>query len=108
MDLDGKLVWEQTYGGRSDEWANCLVEIEGGGYLLGGIVQSEDQSDIWLVRTDAMANMLWQKVLGGKANDAVYDVFQGKDGSIVLCGSYESAQDHDESGWIIKLSEIVQ
>ena len=79
IDSAGNLEWNQTFGGNSPEcWANIwpgycsLVQISDGGYAFIGNTESfstEGGSDIWLVKTDANGNAVWNKTYGGIRNE---------------------------------------
>ncbi len=66
-DPDGIELWNQTYGGTSDEAAYSLVQTVEGGYALAGYTRSYsvDYMDCWLVKTDSAGNMQWSKTYGG-------------------------------------------
>jgi hypothetical protein len=76
------MQWNQTYGGI--EFANSLVQASDGGYALAGLNSIfVDQSDFWLVKTDAVGNMQWNKPCGkGTAESLVAT----SDGGYALAG----------------------
>jgi hypothetical protein len=54
-DAAGKLLWEQTYGGKYWDGAEALRQTGDGGYVIGGATQSVDKGklDMYLVKTGA-------------------------------------------------------
>jgi hypothetical protein len=54
-DADGNMEWNRTYGGKSIDIANSLVEVSGDGFALAGYTNSlgAGSHDFWLVKTDA-------------------------------------------------------
>jgi len=91
-DADGNMVWNKTYGGVVNEYAIYLIQTSDGGYALCGSENSfgAGGTDVWLVKTDALGNMLWQKTFGGPNNEDAYSMIQAKDGSFVLAGGTRS------------------
>ncbi|MFH1011557.1 MAG: T9SS type A sorting domain-containing protein [bacterium] len=40
MDSQGDTLWTRTYGGSSDDWANCVQQTADGGYVVAGYTYS--------------------------------------------------------------------
>ncbi|UWX55072.1 hypothetical protein NYZ99_20730 [Maribacter litopenaei] len=94
MDANGNLVWERTFGGSQFDAAQAVVSSRDGGYYVVGNSKSSDQdvtdntgeNDIWLLKTDANGNLIWQQTFGGSDIDFGYDVVESADGSVVIIG----------------------
>jgi gliding motility-associated-like protein len=77
VGTDGKLNWQQTFGGTSADYANYIFTDNDGGYLAGGISYSEDMDvsgakgdgDFWLVKLDAGGQLVWKQSYGGSESD---------------------------------------
>jgi hypothetical protein len=72
-DSEGNKEWDNTYGGDKHDWSKvrgCCQTIDGG-YILCGNTRSfgAGSYDVWLVKTDATGNMVWNKTLGGTNRD---------------------------------------
>lgn len=91
-DANGNMVWNKTYGGIVNEFALYLIQTGDGGYALCGSENSfgVGGTDVWLVKTDALGNMLWQKTFGGPNNEDAYSMIQTSDGGYVLLGGTRS------------------
>lgn len=58
LDFEGNVIWQNTFGGSSEEGANSIIITEDDGIILGGSTDSDDGdisyqrgvSDIWLVK----------------------------------------------------------
>lgn len=94
INSSGNLLWEKTYGGDEPDNPASVSALADGGILLSGVSASNISGDksednygvqnVWLLRLDAMGNILWDKTLGGNAaendgvaiysNDAIYVV----------------------------------
>ncbi len=120
-DASGNIQWENTIGGSDYEFNFSLQQLSDGGYILGGYSNSnisgdktEDTqgfTDFWIIKTDAMGNILWQNSIGGNANERGGYVWQTADGGFILGGTSRSDisgdKTEDSQGgddyWILKL-----
>jgi len=87
-DLNGNIQWNKTYGGTGNEYAIYLIQTSDGGYSLCGGTTSfgAGNVDVWLVKTDSLGNMLWNKTYGGSLNEYAYSMIQTSDGGYQLLG----------------------
>jgi hypothetical protein len=111
VDESGAVVWERTFGGKSWERATTLCEA-GEGWLLAGHSRSyaggeEDRSDLVLVRTDAMGELLWTRLHGTPRPDYCWGASSCPDGGFALAGcvtDYAGGSDYD--AWILKVDSL--
>lgn len=118
ISATGVLQWQHCYGGSDNDRFSCLTETADGGYIFAGEAESFDfdvignhYDDIWVVKTDTMGNILWQKCLGG--SDFEYGrirIRQTTDNGFIVSGQTYS-DDGDVSGnhgmqdcWLVKLA----
>src|SRR6185436_2345009 len=113
------IQWEKSYGGTNNEKAYSIHQTSDNGYIIGGITWSDDgdvsgihgvNADYWVVKTDSMRNIQWQKCLGGSLDDIASSVQQTMDGGYIVVG-YTRSMDGDVIGshgqndfWIVKLN----
>ena len=66
-DRSGTVLWSKTYGGSGDDYANDVIALADGGFLLVGRTGSfgAGSSDMYAVRIDKDGNVLWSKTYGG-------------------------------------------
>ncbi len=107
VDADGNHLWNQTYGGFSADGAQSVVEVSSGGFILCGSTASfgAGGGDVWLVRTDADGNHLWNQTFGGVNNDIAYSVIEVSGGGFALAGYYNStggAAMYGNDMWLIR------
>jgi len=82
----GALLWRRTYGGDISEIANDVVALEDGGFAIVGENDAgvDIESDILVVRFDALGNARWQKTLGTQRSDVGNAIIQFEDGFAVV------------------------
>jgi len=94
-DSNGTLLWNRTYryvGNPEQSSGQSLLECSDGGFAIGGYmtvyVQDTDtrHSEIWLVRTDAEGNQLWNRTYGGSGGDTCVELAGCSDGGFALFG----------------------
>lgn len=71
--------------------AAAMYPTRDGGYIIAGTIDWYDSARVWLVKTDAQADTVWTRVLGGPAREWASDVKQTADGGYVIAGSSEAA-----------------
>jgi len=98
VDADGNLLWDRTYGGTSYEGAYAAQITSDGGYVLAGWTSSfgSGGDDMYLVKTDADGNFLWQRTYGGTDIEWAQSVRQTSDGGYILAG-WTYVEDYDQT-----------
>jgi len=115
----GELEWERTYGGSGLDGAWGVVALPDGGFVLAGESMSLDgqvtaprgSNDFWLVRINAVGDLLWDGSYGGSSWDNCFGLCVATDGGFVLVGNVGS-DDGDVSNmpydveqiWVVKVS----
>jgi len=105
VDAAGNMIWDQTYGGTSDDWAYALVQTGDGGYGLAGYTTSfgAGYSDFWLIKTDANGNEGWNQTYGGTSSDRAYALDETSDGGYALTGYTASFGAGGYDFWLVKV-----
>ncbi|MBC7643246.1 MAG: T9SS type A sorting domain-containing protein [Flavobacterium sp.] len=115
------ILWKKTYGGFSgyfdNNTAKSIRQTTDGGFIVAGSINATDGDvtgnhggyDYWVLRLDSDGNLMWQKTLGGSADDYANSIIQTNDGNYVVAG-YSSSTDGDITGnhggedyWVVKL-----
>jgi len=88
LDKAGNLVWDRTFGGADFDGANSVIQTEDGGFLVVGYTLSwgAGGKDAWVIRLDRSGQKLWEKVFGGRWDDAAYSAAQTADGKFLIAG----------------------
>lgn len=99
----GDKVWDKTFGGSGSETMATMLQTSDGGILLGGtlngpaggdVTKGSQAPDIWLVKTDANGNKLWDNTLGGSGGEML-NTMLAVDGGILLGGFTNSSGSGD-------------
>ncbi|MBD3233828.1 MAG: T9SS type A sorting domain-containing protein [candidate division Zixibacteria bacterium] len=87
-DGDGNVLWQQTYGGTEDEWANSIKQTSDGGYIIVGYTTSFQPGgeDFYLVRIDANGTVIWTLPFGTDWDDRAESVDITTDGGFIVAG----------------------
>ena len=95
-DSLGDILWQNTIGGSGEDFLYYVDKTFDGGFILGGASISgisADKTEInkggydyWIVKTDSLGNIQWDKTIGGSTHDAMYSVHQTIDSEYILGG----------------------
>lgn len=88
VDSMGKHVWSKTYGGPINEEGFSVTPTLDKGFAFVGFTDSYGNGgyDVFLVKTDSLGNVQWQKAYGGSDWDFGYSVRQLSDSGFIICG----------------------
>ncbi len=82
VSADGKLMWEQTYGGKAFDAGAGIHRGPGNTVFVTGNTKSVDgdlsknkgNNDLWVLQLDNNGKILWQDALGGSGADFGYSL----------------------------------
>lgn len=124
LDAAGEITWQKTYGGSAQEQSKRISKAQGGGYFIAGESTSNDGDvgghygssyyrDWWVIKIDEAGEIIWEKNLGGAADEFMYDGFATEDGGFICVGQTASidgdvvgnhnATGYTSDGWVVKL-----
>jgi hypothetical protein len=121
LDANGNILWQNSIGGTLDDHLYSLTSTADGGYLLGGLSNSNisgdktencmGDSDFWVVKIDNNGNVVWDNTIGGDDYDSLSSLKQTPDGGYILGGFSNSNISGDKTEnsmngdiWIVKLN----
>jgi hypothetical protein len=87
-------TWFKIYGARQNDVANGVLLADDGGYFIVGVTnleyEPERRGDVYLIRTNAAGDILWEKTYGGEGYEAGATAFQTSDGGLIISGATNS------------------
>lgn len=122
LNNTGSIVWQNTIGGNDTDYLNdAKAGPNGSIYLAGnsrsniGVDKTENliggTSDYWVIKLDAVGQIVWQNTIGGSDADNLNDLVVHSDGSALLIGTSRSNISGDKTEnnigdndyWLVKL-----
>jgi hypothetical protein len=102
-NADGDSIWSRTYGGPEEDVGKYVNVCDDGGYVVVGYTYSygSGQSDLYLIRTDAVGDTLWTRVYGGTGYDEGTSVTETDEGGFIATGYANSWWIRNEA-WVVK------
>jgi hypothetical protein len=96
--------WFKTFGGSGNDEGWSVQQTSDGGFILVGWTWSFGAGgfDVWLIKTDADGNKLWDRTFGGRGSDYGYSVQQTSDGGFIMVGDTASFGAGWADVWLIK------
>ena len=103
-DAKGHKEWDRTYGGLGKDLGFFVQQTKDEGYIIVGGKKSFwiiGSYDLWIIKTDAKGNVLWDRTFGGSGEDLGFSVQQTNDDGYIIAG-YTSFT-NGKKAWIIKI-----
>ncbi|MCG8576902.1 MAG: T9SS type A sorting domain-containing protein [Flavobacteriales bacterium] len=123
LAADGNIIWDRTIGGNGYDAPRMVKSTEDGGYIVIGSSYSdvsEDKSedskgygDFWVVKTDQIGNIVWDRTFGGAGADVGQDVIITEDYDYIIGGISWSDISGDKTEtnvgirdyWLVKVNQ---
>jgi hypothetical protein len=112
------IEWQSCFGGGEDDYAIDMIEVPGGYLILGNTFSFDGDisfnhgvNDLWLVRTDTIGNILWERSYGGSESDGSARIIKADGNNFYIVGAalssdgditndpYPGSNDY----WIVKI-----
>lgn len=100
LNATGDIQWSKTYGSSQNDWMNEVIVCADGGFLLVGGTEASNNEisgagkgfiDMYVVKTDALGRLLWQKSLGGTNLDIAFSAIETSDNGYMVVGETNSS-----------------
>lgn len=111
VDGNGSLAWDRTFGGfvsSAGDGGWSVEQTTDGGYIAVGYTQSSGsgRKDLWLIKTDALGGLIWEKSYGGPEDDVGMSVLQSRDGGYIVAGRTASYGGGGDDIWLLKTDSL--
>ena len=104
IDGSGNEIWNRTYGGKGDDDARCILQIDDGYIFAAGSRSFDESGAVWVVKLEEEGNEIWNRSYGGKEHEIGFSIVKAKDGYLV--GGITHSFGHGGYDiWIIKIDE---
>ena len=79
----GDILWELTYGGSDYDSGQSILELASDSSLIvagnsrssdGDVANNQGADDVWIIKTDSIGNLIWEKNYGSSDSDNAYSV----------------------------------
>jgi hypothetical protein len=102
------VAWSVTFGGSELDGGRSVQQSADGGYVITGHAMSyrTSKTDVWLIKTDSLGNMAWNKTFGGSRLDYGLSVQQTSDRGYIMAGYTYSYGAGRSDVWLIKTDSL--
>jgi len=105
VDTLGTIQWHEAYDAGGSDHLCSLCPTDDGGYLLTGCTDAIDEdSSLWMVKTDSDGIKEWDQIFDGPDWEYSYaiDCHQTSDGGFIMVGNTISYEAVAVDVWVIK------
>jgi hypothetical protein len=108
IDVDGNLLWEQSFGGTQNDQLWSVFALENGNFISAGRTWSfgAGDRDAIIVELDPDGNVVWLNTIGGPWKDHIYEIAPAHDGGFIGTGKTESFDMDNGDAWLIKMDPL--
>jgi hypothetical protein len=92
IDENGDTLWTKQFGETDYDEGNTVIETEDGGFIICGsiVIPGTGELDTYVIKTDNIGNVLWEKTYGGPGYDEGREILQKPDeGFVILANTDE-------------------
>lgn len=106
-DASGDKIWEKIYRESGVEFGYSGQQTTDGGFIVAGTkLTPTNNFDVYLIKTDAEGNKVWEKTLGGNTTDGARSIQQTVDGGFIVVGETWSSGAGGSDVYVIKADAL--
>ena len=104
---NGLIEWNTYIGTEHNEKGGQVIQTEDGGFLvIGNLINEQEQdSDVWLIKTNSQGDSIWTKSYGGDGDEFGSDIIKIENNGYILLGSTSSYGNNDLDILMIKIDD---
>lgn len=113
IDIDGNLIWWQTYTQAHAQWAKEVIQTSDGGYLMVGHNNTDGAANslsLQAIKTDAQGDIEWEYIQNNSSNDAIrhqaYAVIEDDNGNFYISASINQILHNGTDFYLVKLDAL--
>ncbi|MBK7850635.1 MAG: T9SS type A sorting domain-containing protein [Bacteroidetes bacterium] len=105
INSNGDTAWTRTIGGIGEEDGYSVQQTSDSGFIVSGTTNSfgAGSNDVFIVKVDTNANVLWTKTIGGTNYDFCNSIQQTIDGGYIATGGTSSFGAGGKDVYFIKM-----
>lgn len=98
------VKFEKVYGGTGYDYGHSVAQTFDKGYVIAGATTSfgVGSTDAYILKTDSMGVVLWQKTFGGINIDQFYSIKETSDSGFVMAGFTNSEGNGGYDMYVVK------
>ncbi|WP_291052950.1 MULTISPECIES: T9SS type A sorting domain-containing protein [unclassified Empedobacter] len=121
IDAQGKLQWQNSFGGNGNDIPVDVIRTNDGGYLIASNSNTASSelkkskhfggNDYYIIKLNEKGELLWENTFGGLFDDKLKSVIETKKGFLLVGNSNSPASgnktiDHEfNSTWIVEINQ---
>lgn len=108
VSLKAQLPTQRIFKGSSTDFAKSIIETRDFGFLLGGTTNSfgSGGNDVYLIKTDSIGSLLWNKTYGGTAADDFSEIKETADKGFIFIGTTNSFGANGKDIYVSKIDSL--
>jgi hypothetical protein len=89
VDVVGAQIWQRTFGGNDDDYGRVVKQVSNGDFIIVGMTFSfgVNNNDVYIIRTDASGNLLWQGTYNLTSWEDGYDILEIDNDHFLVTGT---------------------
>lgn len=103
-DNEGNQQWTKTYGGAFNDLATHVIAVNDG-YVVCGILGSNNDENSWVLRLDNNGDTLWTFTYGGNSTDGAMSICSNGDNTYALTGYTNSSGNGSTDGYLMNIND---
>ena len=104
LNSSGSILWTRTVAGTGYDMAYSIVQVNDGGFVLGGYTNSfgAGGNDMFIVKLNSNGVLQWSKTVGGTGDEQTLSVVSSNDGGFIAAGFTTSFGSGGKDMFIVK------